>query len=274
MRVQTSRAEPAGALATLLNRTASLLPSEPMDKNTVLVAVIALLSGFIGGFLLATKIDRSEIDRLRSQTPAQTQPGPNSASSDDQALSPEEIKAKIDEADKNPENFSFQKNLGIALYRYGAMKQDEKVINEAARILTRANALDPRDFDVLASLGNAQFDLGFAKEDANGFDKARANYLKALAIREDADVRTDLGISYFVADRPDLSKAAAELEKVAAANPRHDRSMQFLVQVYIKQNRLDDADKALAKLKEISPGNPALAELATQLNAAKSGRAS
>jgi len=245
-----------------------------MDKNTILVGVIAVLSGFIGGFLLATKLDRSEIDRLRAQTASQTQPSSNSTKPDDQTLSPQEIKAKIDEADKNPDNFSFQKNLGIALYRYGAMKQDENVISEAVRILTRATTLDQKDFDVLVSLGNAEFDLGFAKKDPNGFQKSREDYAKALAIREDADVRTDLGISYLVADQPDLAKAAAELERVASANPRHDRSMQFLVQVYIKQNRLVDADKALAKIKEISPGNPAIGDLTTQLNTARSGKTS
>jgi len=245
-----------------------------MDKNSVLVAIIALLSGFIGGFLVANSLNRSEINSLRVGSVVQSS-APNTGSKttpDDQTLSPAEIKSKIDEADKNPDNFSFQKNLGIALYRYGAMKQDENVIGEAARILTRANTLDEKDFEVLVSLGNAEFDLGFAKKEAARFDKARADYLKALTIREDADVRTDLGISYFVQEPPDLAKSATELEKVISANPRHDRSIQFLIQVYIKQGRMADADKALAKMKEISPGNPAINDLTTQLNTARNGK--
>src|SRR5947208_16895111 len=107
-----------------------------MDKSTVLVAAIALLSGFIGGFLLANSLNRSEINSLRSTSAAQ--PAAKNSSNptpDDQTLSPQEIKAKIDQADKNPDNFSFQKDLGIALYRYGSMKQDEDVISESARIL-------------------------------------------------------------------------------------------------------------------------------------------
>src|SRR5437764_10267918 len=172
-----------------------------MEKNTILISVIALLAGFIGGFLLANTVNRSEMNAIRAQiTVPQTANSlaDNKNGRNDATLTPEEIRDKIAEADKNPDNLSFQKNLGIGLYRYGALKQDEDVIGEAARILTRADSIDPKDFDVLVSLGNAHFDLGFAKKDVTGFQKARDEYVKALAIRDDADVRTDLGISYLV----------------------------------------------------------------------------
>src|SRR5438477_540030 len=222
-----------------------------MDKNTILVATITLLVGFIGGFVLANSLNRSEINAIRSQA-QQAPPANSTAKTDDPTLSPEEIKAKVAEADKNPANFQFQKDLGVGLYQYGAMKQDGDVLAESARILARANSLDGGDLDVLVNLGNAYFDIGFAKKDAAFFDKARDAYNKVLAIRpDDANVRTDLGISYYVQPAPDLAKAADELQKVLAANPRHDRSMQFLAQVYVEQGKLADAEKLLAKLKEI-----------------------
>jgi hypothetical protein len=59
-------------------------------------------------------------------------------------LSDEEIDAKIAEADSNPENLQFQKGLGVALYRYGAMRQDVAVIDKALKILERAHQLDPK----------------------------------------------------------------------------------------------------------------------------------
>lgn len=243
-----------------------------MDKSTVLIVIAAALAGFIAGFMVANSINRSEIANIQSQPSIGSANTAGSQAASEQTLSPEEIKAKIDEADNNPENFAFQKNLGIGLYRYGAMKQDPEVLAESARILTRANALDPKDYDVLVSLGHAHFDVGFAKRELAGFVKAREIYSKALAIKpNDADVRTDMGISYFVQEPPDYAKAAVELEAVGEANPTHDRSMQFLANVYIKQLKFAEAEKVVAKMKEIDPSNPAISELSSQISGTKPG---
>jgi tetratricopeptide (TPR) repeat protein len=246
-----------------------LLTSETVDKNTILVAIIMLLVGFIGGFLLANSINRSEINAIRSQ--AQQVTVSNTANkADDPSLSPEEIKAKVAEADKNPNNFSYQKDLGIGLYQYGVIKQNADVLSEAARVLARANSLDAKDFDVLVNLGNAYFDIGFARKDATMFAKARDAYNQALAIRpDDPNVRTDLGISYYVQPTPDYPKAAVELQNVLAANPQHDRSMLFLAKVYVEQGKMADAGKLLAKLKDLNPRNPAIGELTAQIESAK-----
>jgi len=243
-----------------------------MDKNSILVATIALLVGFIGGFFLANSLNRSEMNAMRSQAPPAAANANGPANNDDPSLSQDEIKAKVEEADKNPDNFNFQRDLGVGLYRYGAMKQDLGVLAEAARILARANSLDPKDVDVLVNLGNAHFDIGFAKKDQASFDKAREFYTKAIAIRpDDPNVRTDLGISYYVQPVPDYSRAASELQKVVEANPRHDRSMQFLAEVYVAQNKIPDAEKLLAKIKEANPTNPAIKELSSHIEAAKNG---
>src|SRR5580765_4295428 len=118
-----------------------------MHKNTVMFVIIAALAGFIGGFLLANSINRSEMAALRANG---TQPAASnsniSQAQDETELTPGEIRGKIAEADKNPTNFAFQKNLGVALYRYAAMKQDDNLLSEATRILDRAYSLNDRDF--------------------------------------------------------------------------------------------------------------------------------
>jgi len=126
-------------------------------------------------------MNRAEMNALRSQAvaPAANSPQQQPARATDDTLSPAEIKAKIDEADQNADNFAFQKNLGIGLYRYAAMKQDEKIMVEAERILTRAAKLDAKDFDVLVALGNSEFDLGFCKKGNPRLKKARRKYQKA-----------------------------------------------------------------------------------------------
>ena len=245
-----------------------------MQKNTIIFVVIAALGGFIGGFMLANSLNRSEMSSLRSQN-LQPKTGDNNtatAPSRPDDLTADELRSKIAEADKNPGNFEFQKGLGTALYRYAAMKQDQALFQDALRILERANSLNARDFDVLVALGNTHFDLAFFKKDAVGFQKARDLYSKALEIRPaDADVTTDLGLTWFLQNPPAYDKATAELQSVSDANPKHERSLQFLVQVYVKQNKLPEAEKTFEKLKAINPSNESIGELTSLIGAAKNG---
>jgi tetratricopeptide (TPR) repeat protein len=245
-----------------------------MNKNGVMFLVLGVVVGFVAGFMVANRLNRSEMDSLRGQSGQTLPQNSNSSTGDDENLSSEEIRSKIAEADKNPTNFAFQKNLGISLYRYGAMKQDAALIAESKRILDRAVSLDPKDFEVLVALGNADFDIGFFKKDLSSFDAARATYAKALALKPgDADVRTDMGISYFVQEPPDYDRAVSELQAVITANPKHDRAMQFLVQTYAKQGKIAEAERTLEKIVGINPTNPAIADLRKAISDAKGSAA-
>jgi len=252
---------------------ASFANIDLMNKNSVMFIVLGVVAGFIGGFVFANKLNGSEMyapkPHVNQQMPANSNPTGTAAND---TLTEEELRTKIAEADRNPDNFAFQKSLGISLYRYAAMKQSVSLLTESIRILTRAGTLDAKDFDVFVALGNAHFDIGFFRKDLASFNTARTVYAKALAIKPgDADVSTDVGISYYVQEPPDYDKTIAELQKVIAANPKHDRAMQFLVQAYAKQGKVADAEKALAKIIEINPTNPAITELRSEIASAKSG---
>ncbi len=239
-----------------------------MHKNTFAFVVVAAIGGFVAGFWFANSINRS----AGSVAPDQAS-NTNSSTvtqGSDTELSDAEIRAKITEADSNPRNLSFQRDLGVSLYRYAAMKQDIGLLSESARILERAKALDPRDHDVIVALGNAHFDIGFYRKDAASFQKARDIYLEALKLKPaDADVATDFGLTYFLQEPPDYPKAQAQLEKVTSNNPDHDRSLQFLVRTYLKQNKLSDAEKTFAQLKSVNSNNQAIPELASLIEAQK-----
>jgi tetratricopeptide (TPR) repeat protein len=241
-----------------------------MQKNTLLFVIIALFVGFASGFWLANSLNRSAMNTAAAQKPSASSNSNSLPSKQEPELTDEEIKAKISEADKNPTNFTFQKELGTALYQYAAMKQDASLLDNAARILDRSISLDPKDVDVLISSGNAHFDIGFAKKDASQYKKARDLYTSALDLKpDDADVATDLGLTYFLQEPPAYDKAAAQLQKVADANPKHTRSLQFLVRVLIKQNKLSEAEKALAKLKGIDPNYDAIPDLTSEIASAR-----
>ena len=242
-----------------------------MQKQTVLYIIIALLVGFISGFILANSLNRSTYSASGGANSTGSLPLSQTVSTDS-ALGPEEIRAKIAEADKNPDNFAFQKDLGLSLYRYGAMTQNAELIEQSRRLLERARSLNSRDVDVLIGLGNAEFDIGFYKKELASFERARGTYAKALEIRPgDSDVQTDIGISYFVQEPPDYARAEAELKRVGVTDPRHERSQQFLVQVYTRQKRIPEARAALEKLRGLNPSNPAIKELSTVIASAEGG---
>lgn len=243
-----------------------------MQKNTILVIIIVGLLGFIAGFILANFLNRSDIADLRARNDgAATGAVPGlPGSSVEPTLSSEEIKAKIAEADKNADNFAFQKDLGLALYRYAAMRQDAELLEQARRLLDRAAGLNDRDFDTLVGLGHAEFDIGFYKKDNASFKKARETYVKALSIRpDDPDIQTDLGLTYFLQDPPDDAQAEVELKKVGVTNPKHERSLQFLVQIYARQKRIPEGRAVLDRIKALNPENSAIRELTGLLAAAE-----
>jgi tetratricopeptide (TPR) repeat protein len=241
-----------------------------MQKNSLLFIILALFVGFVAGFWLANSINRSAVTMAIPQKPSTASNANSQQDRDTADLTIEEVKAKIAEADKNASNFAFQKDLGIALYRYAALKQDVDLFTEAIRILDRADSLKAKDFDVLVALGNAHFDLGFAKKDAAQYQKAREVYANALEIKPgDADVSTDLGLTYYLQEPPAYDKAAAQLQKIVDANPKHTRSMQFLVRTLVKQNKLPDAEKVLAKLKSADPNYDAISDLTSEISAAR-----
>jgi tetratricopeptide (TPR) repeat protein len=236
-----------------------------MDKRLVWISVLGVVISFVGGFLLANAFNRSEMDALRAENARLKDSQTKTASQPD--LTPEEIRQRIAQADQNPGNFSFQKNLGIALYRYAAMKKDAELLADTSRILVRANELNPKDYEILVALGNLFFDIGYIRKDDEKFGQSREFYEKALSQRPgDVEVRTDYGLTFFLENPPNNEQAIAEFQKSLAENPKHERSLQFLIQAYLKTGKKSEAENYLAQLKQINPNAPSLSEIETQVS--------
>jgi tetratricopeptide (TPR) repeat protein len=231
-----------------------------------LIGIVVAVS-FVSGFLLANALNRSELNALRGENERLKNTQTSSAQNDSElSLSEDEIRRKIAEADGSPDNIDFQKNLGIALYRYAAMKQDATLLAEVARLLNRAHVKNPKDSEVIITIGNAYFDIGYFKKDNEQFQKSREFYRKALDQKPDnADVRTDLGLTYFLHNPPENERAIAEFQKSLQTNPAHEKTLQVMAQVLLSENRTDEAEKFLAKLKEVNSQNRILPELESQI---------
>ena len=238
-----------------------------MNKKLFWLSIIAVIISFIGGFILANALNRSEISNLQAEN-GRLKNLQETAKQNDQelTLSSDEIDKKIAEADQNPKNISFQKNLGIALYNYASMKQDAELLSEISRILTRAYNDNPQDTDVAVTLGNIYFDIGYLKKINENFLKARELYQKALEQKpNDANIRTDLGLTYFLTDPPDTDKAIAEFRKSLLVDSKHEKTLQVLTQALLSENKYAEAEKYLEQLKNINPNNQFLPEYIEQL---------
>jgi tetratricopeptide (TPR) repeat protein len=239
-----------------------------MDGRTLSIGTLAAAVGLIGGFLLANAINRNELITLRAENDRLKNERVQGSSPDAKAnLTEEEIAATIRRADQAPADFQTQRNVGIAVYRYATMKQDVNLIKQSMRILERAAALKPDDLDIILSLGNANFDTGYFAKDNDAFAKAREFYKKVLAEKpNDVDVRTDVGLTYFLQTPPDMERAAAEFRKSLEQNPRHEKTLQFIVQALIKLNKSSEAAEYLEQLQAVNPRNESIEELTSMLS--------
>lgn len=237
-----------------------------MNGKYIIIAALALAVGVVSGFLGANAINRSDTDRLRAELDALKSEKAATQNTEKQlTLSEEEIKAKIAEADANPDSFDFQKNLGVALYRYATMKQDTSLIKDSIRILERAVGLRANDRDVVFSLGNAYFDIGYFGKEMPAFETARDYYGRMLKQDpKDVDAHTERALTYFVQDPPEYAKATEGFEAALSIDPNHERSLQFLIQSEYKQGNVQNAVKHFDRLRAVNAKNPAIPEL-TQL---------
>ena len=236
-----------------------------MNKRSVWISIIAIALSFIAGFLLANAFNRGEMDTIKGENDRLREAQASHTRDASQAtLSDEEINEKIAKADQKTGNFQFQKNLGLALYRYSAMKKDSRILSSALRLLERANAINSDDRDVHIGLGHAYFDVGYYDKDNKSFETAREFYGKALTrTPKDVEIRTELGLTYYLQEPPDLRLAVEQFEASLKIDPTHEKTLQFLIQSLAKQNEGERAGQFLDQLKKVNPQSDALPELSS-----------
>ena len=239
-----------------------------MGKRNLLISLVAVVLSFSGGFFLANAINRKDINNLRAENERlKTNRTDDQNKASESALSDDEIAAKLAEADRQPQNFDFQKRLGLALYKYGAMKQDTDVIESSIQLLQRADVLKRDDHEVIVGLGNAHFDIGYFKKQNDQLQQARSFYERALKQSPaDAEIKTDLALTYFLADPPDDATAIAGFKDALKNDPKQEKALEFIIQSLIRTNKKDEAAGYLDQLKKTNPKSDAIAGLTMKLN--------
>ena len=143
-----------------------------------------------------------------------------------------------------------------------------QTVGGGAPMMAEINALkervqkDPRDFQAWVRLANVYQDAGM-------FEPAIGFYERAVGLAPtDANLLTDMAICYQSVKQYD--KALETLDRAQQVDPSHWQSLYNIVVVAgLQMRRFDRADAALAKLQQIRPDAPNLAQLKDALDKAR-----
>jgi tetratricopeptide (TPR) repeat protein len=133
-------------------------------------------------------------------------------------------------------------------------------VREQIDTLKKRIAANANDFEALVQLANLYMD-------AAKYPQAIDYYSRALAVREEPNVRTDLGICYKQSGKSD--EALAAFKQVSEESPASWQAIYNLAIMYGELHRFDDARVELAKLKQLRPSDPDVAKLEAALLQAK-----
>ncbi|HEX8473567.1 MAG TPA: tetratricopeptide repeat protein [Pyrinomonadaceae bacterium] len=238
-----------------------------MTKENILFSIIGVLLGFIVGFIFTNSVNqRSVAPRVATSAvaaggesntnlPPDHPTLPMNAVKDQQAL--ETVAGELSRRAREA-NDDFDAQLKASEASYQAGRTDE-----ALSFLQRANELKPDDYQVLVTLGNVNYDAG-------RYETAGRWYSEALIKKpDDISVRTDLGLTYFLRQPPDIERALNEFRRSLELDPQHEQTLQNAVVVLTRKGDVREAETMLARLEKVNPSNETLARLREEIESAR-----
>lgn len=191
-----------------------------MTRDNLLFAIIGILLGFIGGFLLAGNISQREAAMRAGATSAQTQNLPpnhppiggdqTAGQGGEQMLA--SVQTAMKQARENPNDFEAQVTAAKLEYQIGRYDQ-------AIEYLLAANKIKPTDATVLAMLGEANMD-------AKHYDAA-AKWYKAALVKTPDDLTSLDGYCFVLLQSGDAKAAEEQINKLAKIDPTNQDLPQF-----------------------------------------------
>jgi tetratricopeptide (TPR) repeat protein len=192
-----------------------------MTRDNLLFAIIGILLGFIGGFLLAGNITQREAAQRAVATTAQGSqnlPPNHPPVSGDQANGEggqqmlASVQTAMKQARENPDDFDAQ--VTAAKLQYQIQRFDQ-----AIEYLLAANKLKPDNMEVLAMLGEANMD-------AQHYDAA-VKWYKAALTKNPKDITSLDGYCFVLLQSGDAKNAEDAVNKLEKADPTNQDLAQF-----------------------------------------------
>ncbi len=121
-------------------------------------------------------------------------------------------------------------------------------------------ARDPNNFEALVQLGDMYMQVG-------KYPQSIDYYERALRVRDDPNVRTDLGICY--KESGQLDKALQSFRAAEQVSPGQWQAVYNEVVVLAEMRRFDEARSRFAALRQLRPDDAEVQKLGTALEQAK-----
>jgi tetratricopeptide (TPR) repeat protein len=229
-----------------------------MDKDKILFGIIGLLAGCIIGFLFANNLNQNQPVQLAAMPPTMAGSLPaanpnlppdhpqigNNLNSPPGAPLPEVTEA-LKKAEAQSNDFKAQLEVGDLYYQI-------QRYDESAKFYERAAKIRPELVEVLTKTGNAYFD-------AEKYETAEKWYVAALVKNPyDTNVRTDLGLTFYLRNPPDVDRAIKEYKIALENNPNHELSLQNLVVALREKGDAKATQEIMDRLAKVNPMNPVL----------------
>ncbi len=229
-----------------------------MRKENIMFGVFGLILGLVVGFVFANSVNKT----VPCSSPAMA----NVAGPANPAIPPDhpplggqtgdatqtapipQVMESIDKAKQQPQNYEAQMTAADLYYQIQRFE-------DAANLYEAANKLKPNEAEPMIKAGNAHFD-------AEKYEVAEKWYLMALEKEpRNINVRTDLGLTYFLRTPRDVDRAIKEYNVTLGIDPQHEITLQNLALAYSEKNDRENLKATVEKLKKVNPQNPAVTRL-------------
>jgi Flp pilus assembly protein TadD len=217
-----------------------------LNKDNLIFAMAGILVGFVSGALMQDVLSSRQPPRLTPELRAQiVMPG------QDPMAGPADNRV----SDVAPGNGGDTAASAPASAPGGAPGGAGQPGMEQIQQLRAYVEKNPNDAEAVLQLANLNFDI-------RNWGRAEELYRQYLKLRpKDANVMTDLGISYRESRKFD--EALAQFDEAQKLSPEHWQAYyNEVVVLAFDLKRFDDADRVLAELQKLQPGNPDVVKLA------------
>jgi tetratricopeptide (TPR) repeat protein len=234
-----------------------------MRKDNIMFVVLGLVVGLAVGFTVANSINKSALEKQPASTasggesdsnpslPPGHPPLSSANSNSAQSGARPEVMAAIDKAKAQPQSYDAQMTAADLYYQIERFE-------DAAKFYEAAAKLKPTDAEPMVKAGNAYFD-------AEKYDQAEKWYLQALEKDpKNIDVRTDLGLTFFLRTPRDVERAIKEYKASLSVDPEHEITLQNLALAYDEKNDRENFLATIEKLKKVNPNNPVVTRTANK----------
>lgn len=235
-----------------------------MKKDNIMSGVLGLVVGLVVGFIFANSVNKSGSETTSAQTnaPAASVNNPSAnpalppdhpplgtSTGDSTQTAPlPQVMESIEKAKQQPQNYEAQMTAADLYYQI-------QRFDDAAKYYEAANKLKPAEAEPLIKAGNAYFD-------ADKYEQAEKWYLLALEKEpKNINVRTDLGLTFFLRTPRDVDRAIKEYKVSLGLDPNHEVTLQNLALAYSENGDKENLRTTIEKLKKVNPNNPAVTKI-------------